>query len=116
MTSQVYVKPPAASAGIPSGAGASNVTDASAVSYENHISLKRRHSVLLLATVEGGKAERGAYIKALSEQIEKSDGDTDIRTMHTIAVSDMSGSHQVPEMRDTLDKRLIMPKSTRRPS
>ena len=41
-----------------------------------HIVLRRPHTVLLLATVTGGLAIRGAFTGALADQIRVSDGKT----------------------------------------
>lgn len=69
--------------------------------------------MLLLATVTGGKATRGAYTGALADQFLKADGVIDFYGMHLNAVNCMekeNGDEQVPEYRDTLGKRLILPK------
>ena len=82
-----------------------------------HITLTRPHTALLLSTVAGGTALRGAYTGAIADQISKSSGKTDINSMHTAAVKQVqqtfSLNHdQIPELRHTLDKTLIMPKAT----
>lgn len=82
-----------------------------------HIVLTRPNTVLLMATVTGGEAIRGAYTGAIAKQIRKADGKTDIHEMHTQAVNQMmkngkqaGSTHQIPEYRDTLmGKKLILP-------
>ena len=79
-----------------------------------HIVLRRPHTVLLLATVTGGLAIRGAFTGALADQIRAADGKTDIYTMFNRAVDNMirndaACSDQVPEMRNTTRKSLILP-------
>lgn len=73
------------------------------------ISLQRRHTVLLLATVMGGYAIRGAYTTAIANQLTKSDGQTSLDLMHTRAVAHLradaiDGYDQIPEIRHTLKK------------
>ena len=60
----------------------------------------------------GGLAVRGAYTGALAKQLKKADGKTEIRQMHTNAsnlVERMGYQQQIPEIRDTLRKLLILP-------
>ena len=54
-----------------------------------HIVLRRPHTVLLLATVTGGLAIRGAFTGALADQIRVSDGKTVIYCMFNKAVNSM---------------------------
>ena len=54
-----------------------------------HITLTRPHTVLLLATVTGGLAIRGAFTGALADQIRVSDGKTVIYCMFNKAVNSM---------------------------
>ena len=81
-----------------------------------HIVLRRPHTVLLLATVTGGLAIRGAFTGALADQIRVSDGKTDIYCMFNRAVNSMIRNEpacveldQIPEIRATTDKSLILP-------
>ena len=74
-----------------------------------HIVLRRPHTVLLLATVTGGLAIRGAFTGALADQIRAADGKTDIYTMFNRAVDNMNTHEQRPEMRITTQKALILP-------
>ena len=81
-----------------------------------HIVLIRPHTVLLLATVTGGLAIRGAFTGALADQIRVSDGKTDIYCMFNRAVNSMMRNEpacvelgQVPEFKATTDKSLILP-------
>ena len=79
-----------------------------------HIVLRRPHTVLLLATVTGGEAIRGAFTGALADQFRAADGKTDIYTMFNRAVNimirnDAACRDQRPEMRITTDKNLVLP-------
>ena len=76
--------------------------------------LERPHTLLLMSTVEGGKAVRGAFTKAMSKQFTKADGKITIEEMVTNAVRDMKQRepdryNQTPERRNTLQKSLILP-------
>ena len=89
----------------------SNVIDAH---NNKHIVLCRPHTVLLLATVTGGEAIRGAFTGALADQFRAADGQTAIYTMYNRAVEVMmqkepACSGQVPEWRSTFRKQLILP-------
>ena len=71
--------------------------------------------MLLLATVTGGLAIRGAFTGALADQIRVSDGKTDIYCMFNRAVNSMIRNEpacvelgQIPEIRATTDKSLIL--------
>ena len=84
-----------------------------------HIVLRRPHTMLLLATVTGGLAIRGAFTGALADQIKASDGKTDIYCMFNRAMNIMIRNEaacaelgQVPEIRATTDKNLILPPAT----
>lgn len=82
-----------------------------------HIVLKRRHTLLLNATVEGGKAIRGAYSGAIARQISKANGQLTIEDMHLAAIAEMEEMEEMeemddtqdPEKRDTLRHKLILP-------
>ena len=54
---------------------------------------------------------RGAYTGALAKQLMKANGRIGIRQMHTKAVKEVRrlGYHQTPELRETLDKELVLP-------
>ena len=67
-----------------------------------HIVLTREHTVLLLATVTGGVAYRGAFTSAVADQIRAADGKTDICTMFCKAAKNLSCEKQCPEFRMTL--------------
>ena len=76
--------------------------------------LERPHTLLLMSTVEGGKAVRGAFTGAMSIQFTKADGKITIEEMVTNAVRDMKQRepdryNQTPERRNTLQKSLILP-------
>ena len=67
--------------------------------------------MLLLSTVTGGLVIRGAFTGAIADELRKSDGQTDIYSMFTLAVNKLvrSKSLQRPEMRSTADKFLVLP-------
>lgn len=76
-----------------------------------HIVLDRPHSLLLMATIVGDRAERGSYTGALAKQISRADGKTTILEMETRARIEMMNENpqQTPEMRNTLKRSLILP-------
>lgn len=82
---------------------------------DTHIRLLRPHTVLLLATVRGGKAIRGAFTQAMANQFKSADGKKDIVAMFNNAVKCLKKGkecqqiHQVPECRMTTDNPLILP-------
>ena len=79
----------------------------------NHIRLTRPHTLLLMSTVAGGTALRGAYTREIARQFSQADGKTSIQDMHCDAVRRMNGGYQwqVPESRCTLIRgRLVFPK------
>ena len=79
------------------------------------IDLTRPHTVLLMSTVIGGTAFRGAYTGELAHQFRHADGKTSISEMHYKAVQRMNGGRewQVPEIRGTLTRgSLVFPKPT----
>ena len=65
----------------------------------------------MLLVFAGGSALRGAYTGALAKQLRKANGKIDIRQMHTNAAKEVQKirCQQIPELRDTLTKRLILP-------
>ena len=79
-----------------------------------HIVLRRPHTVLLLATLTGGLAIRGAFTGALADQIRAADGKTDIYRMFNSAADNMirfnpACENQRPEMRISTQKLLVLP-------
>ena len=82
---------------------------------DTHITLTRTHTVLLLATVRGGKARRGAFTGAMADQFRYADGKTDISVMFDRASKiidereDCQYVGQCPEFRKTTKKQLILP-------
>ena len=79
------------------------------------IDLTRPHTVLLMSTVIGGTAFRGAYTGELAYQLRHADGKTSIAEMHDKAVQKMNGGRewQVPEYRSSLTRgSLVFPKPT----
>lgn len=78
--------------------------------FRSHIDLTRPNTVLLLATVSGGKAYRGAFTGALSDQIKRADGKTGIHEMFQQAYSKLQTEHQTqtPVLISTLRKNLFL--------
>ena len=79
-----------------------------------YIVLRRPHTLLLLSSVSGGMALRGAYTEAFTHQMSKSDGRLEIEQMQSRARIYMQKNHpgsssQIPEMRSTLMKMLKLP-------
>ena len=80
----------------------------------NHVVFKRPHTLLLMSTVIGKMAVRGAFTGAIARQFAKADGKTSIYEMWTNAVIDMKKNEgdphdQSPEERNTLQKNRILP-------
>ena len=81
---------------------------------ERFVMLDRPHTLLLMSTVAGGYAIRGAFTGAMARQFAKADGKLTINDMVTNAIVDMKkneeeGYGQTPETRSTLQKSLILP-------
>ena len=78
---------------------------------KGHFTLKRPHSIMCVATVAGGSAERGLLIKHLAKRLCESDGCTKFDVMLSEAVENLGlvDTNQVPDIRKTLMKRLILP-------
>ena len=55
---------------------------------DQHITLLRPHTVLLLATVRGGKAIRGAFTGAMADEFRSADGKMTVDEMFDRAVED----------------------------
>ena len=89
------------------------VTNAYSDSSSNtQIVLKRPHSVLLLATVSGGEAFRGAFTGAIAEELRSADGVKDIYKMFNDGTHKMNlGLLQTPEFRCTTNKSLVVPEA-----
>ena len=84
---------------------------------DQHITLQRSNSILLLATTHEGEAKRGAFIDAIASEIKASDGTKDICTIFHIAAgkmlrdSDCIKIGQCPELRKTPFESLIIPRA-----
>lgn len=91
-------------------------TDVVAVPMEdaNHIKLRADNSLIMSATVYGGKAYRQIFVRAISEELIKADGTVDIFGMFTRAsnslttLQDSEHRLQIPEIRSTLRKTLLL--------
>ena len=100
---------------VPSPHTGSSTSDPAPVQQVTHITLLRPHTVLLLATVRGGKAVRGAFTGAMADQFRIADGKKDISAMFDCAVRslrkgrDERTEEQIPEFRKTTDNVLIPP-------
>ena len=69
-----------------------------------------------MSTVTGGNSTRGVFTGALADQIATADGKRSIEDMEAQARVEMqhdrrrrSNDMQIPEMRSTLMKRLVLP-------
>ena len=83
---------------------------------DQHITLTRPHTVLLIATVRGGVAYRGVFTGAMADQFRSADGKKDINAMFTLAANstrlrnDWSlAAEQIPKLESTTHKFLILP-------
>ena len=82
---------------------------------DQHITLTRPHTVLLLATVREGVAYRGVFTGAMADEFRTADGKKDIYTMFNTAATAMEGlipeghSAQNPEFRSSTKKMLVFP-------
>ena len=90
------------------GSSSESETDPARPTQTLHVILTRPHTVLLLATVTGGVAYRGVFTGAMAQQFGQSDGKMDIYEMFTRAVASLE-KQQIPEIRATLTKKLILP-------
>ena len=69
------------------------VTWSSQDQYKNqHITLDRHNTALLLATIRGGVALRGVFTGAMANQFRKADGKKDISTMFYDACAEQERS------------------------
>ena len=103
----------------PSGATAqtdpATPTQKSDPHHDKYVVLCRPHTVLMMASVRGGKAVRGAFTGAMAEQFRQADGKTDINTMFTRANASLQKHevcqhvNQIAEIRHTMTKDLILP-------
>ena len=83
---------------------------------DQHITLTRPNTVLLLATVRGGVAYRGIFTGAMADQFRSADGKKDINAMFTLAanstrqrIDESPGAVQIPKLENTTHKLLILP-------
>ena len=77
---------------------------------DQHITLTRPNTVLLLATVRGGVAYRGVFIGAMADQFRSADGKKDMNAMFTLAANSTRQKHeQIPKLENTTHKFLILP-------
>ena len=100
----------------------SSASDAGRWNPDDHQSviLDRAHTLLLMSSVIGGYATRGAFTGAMARQFAKADGKTTINDMVIDAVVEMKeneeeGYNQTPEARSTLQKSLILPPADFKP-
>ena len=77
-----------------------------------HITLTSPHTVLLMSTVRGGVAYRGAFTGAIATQLSSSDGNTDIYSMYNQAVTAMKADGQYidqnPKLEIVTNKKLVL--------
>ena len=87
-------------------------TDLARPTQTLHVILTRPHTVLLLATVTGGVAYRGAFTGAFATQLSSSDGNTDIYSMYNQAVAVMKADGQYidqnPKFESVTYKQLVL--------
>ena len=78
---------------------------------DQHVSLCRPNTVLLLATVRGGVVVRGLFLKTIRKAISAADGKSDIYDMFNQAAAEVIAqySYQHPEFESVTDKKLILP-------
>ena len=83
---------------------------------DQHITLTRPNTVLLLATVRGGVAYRGVFTGAMADQFRSADGKKDINAMFTLAANSTRqrndgslAAEQIPKLESTTHKLLILP-------
>ena len=100
----------------------SSASDAGRWNPDDHHSviLDRAHTLLLMSSVVGGYAKRGAFTGAMARQFAKADGKTTINDMVTNAIVEMKeneeeGYNQTPEARNTLQKNLVLPPADFKP-
>ena len=80
-----------------------------------HITLTRKHTVLILASVRGGNAVRRKFIQAFGYELKCADGQKDICEMFHRAADKIDNDdecmevRQCPEMRETITKALVLP-------
>ena len=94
---------------LPQAIDASATNTAVAKKCKKHIVLVRPHTALLMATMTGGVAYRGAFSGAIADQFRRDGGKMDICSMHKSAAADPRCKDQYPELRITLNKNLILP-------
>lgn len=77
---------------------------------EMAIELRRPHTLLLVATLAGGTAERGLFTGAIAESLHNKSGAKDIYVIYREAVKIMARSRvaQKPILMSTLTKDLIL--------
>ena len=83
---------------------------------DQHITLTRPNTVLLIATVRGGVAYRGVFTGAMADQFRSADGKKDINAMFTLAANStrqrsdgLLAAEQIPKLESTTHKFLILP-------
>ena len=79
-----------------------------------HITLTRPHTVLLLSTIRGRKAKRGLFTGAMADEFRSADGKKDIHAMFIRAADAMKRNNpkaadRYPEYRSSAAKYLILP-------
>ena len=78
-----------------------------------HITLTRPHTVLLLATVRGGVAYRGVFTGAMADEFRSADGKKDIYAMFTSAAAKVAATpgceNQDKRFESTTKKTFILP-------
>ena len=106
----------------PSTSGSTDARRGGATVVTKHVTLTRPHTLLLMSSVAGGFAIRGAFTGAIARQFAKADGKITINDMVTNAIIEMKKFatdddvlEQAPESRNTLQKILILPPKVENP-
>ena len=75
------------------------------------IELRRPHSMLLMATVVGGQAERHLFTGIIAQSMRQAEGEIDMYEIFTQAAREMECRmpEQHPPLQSTLKKKLIIP-------
>ena len=78
---------------------------------DQHITLTRPHTVLLLATVRGSTAYRGVFTGAMADQFRSAGSRRDLYAMFTSAASEVTTAlpNQQPQVTSTTTKTLRLP-------
>ena len=80
-----------------------------------HVTLRRRHTIVMLAAARGGKAVRNKFTTAIADELKEADGIKHVCQMFNSAAEKIATDpkcmqvKQCPELRQTTTKRLVLP-------